>query len=162
MLSRRQLVIRLAACSSAVVLNAFPWKLELGGLTIAHGTQSALAQGKGAGNGNGNGGGKGGGNGAGKGGGNGGGNSGGGGGNAAGNSGKAIGNGKGKGKSTGAAPAANAPESPNAPSVDVRHKDGIQEAIKNGRYIMRDRQGRVIIDRKATIKDRFRLHSFLN
>jgi hypothetical protein len=46
--------------------------------------------------------------------------------------------------------------------VDVHHGDGIQEAIKGGRYIMKDRQGRVIIDRKATVKDRFRLHSFLN
>ncbi|MBS3647591.1 hypothetical protein KEU06_02990 [Pseudaminobacter sp. 19-2017] len=159
MLSRRQLVIRLAACSSASVLSAFPWKLELGSLTIAQGAQSARAQGKGAGNGNGNGGGNGGGNGNGNGSGKGRGN---GGGNGGKGKGKGNGNGQTNGKSTGPAPAANAPESPNAPSVDVRHEDGIQEAIRNGRYVMRDRQGRVIIDRRATIKDRFRLHSFLN
>ena len=143
MLSRRQLVIRLAASSSAIALSAFPWKLELGSLTITHDSPSALAQGKGGGKGSGNGQGNGGGNSGGKGGGN-------------------SGNGKGNSKSTGAAPADDAPDSPNSPSVDIHHQDGIQEAIKNGRYIMRDRQGRVIIDRKATIRDRFRLRKFLD
>ncbi|THV12836.1 hypothetical protein E9677_17700 [Rhizobium rhizophilum] len=55
----------------------------------------------------------------------------------------------------------------NGPSVGgsstrVRHSTGIEEAITNGRYIMRDKWGRTIINRAATAADRRRLRSLIN
>lgn len=47
-------------------------------------------------------------------------------------------------------------------STRFRHRTGIEEAIANGRYIMRDKWGRTIINRAATNADRRRLKSLLN
>ena len=47
-------------------------------------------------------------------------------------------------------------------SLGVRHRTGIVETISQGRYIMRDKWGRVIIDRRATTADRERLRSLID
>lgn len=44
----------------------------------------------------------------------------------------------------------------------VQHRTGIQEIIKRGRYIMLDKRGRTIINRRATNADRQRLLSLIN
>ncbi len=44
-------------------------------------------------------------------------------------------------------------------SFTVTHRTGIKETIMRGRYIMRDKWGRIIIDRKATSADHRRLRS---
>ncbi|TXR47670.1 hypothetical protein, partial [Phyllobacterium endophyticum] len=119
--------------------------------------QAALAKdGNNGGNGNGNGGG----------GNNAGGNAGGNSGNAGGNSGNAGGNngnagGKGNsaaagpGRSPSAAPGRAASDGP----IEVRHRNGMSERIKDGRYLMSDAKGRTIINRAATLTDESRLQS---
>lgn len=47
-------------------------------------------------------------------------------------------------------------------SFTVTHRTGIKETIMRGRYIMRDKWGRIIIDRKATTADRKRLTSLID
>lgn len=47
-------------------------------------------------------------------------------------------------------------------SFTVTHRTGIKETIMRGRYIMRDKWGRIIIDRKATTADRKRLRSLID
>jgi hypothetical protein len=42
-------------------------------------------------------------------------------------------------------------------NIEVRHADGTKEEIENGRYEMKDRNGRTIIERRATEVDRARL-----
>lgn len=69
----------------------------------------------------------------------------GGGGNGKGNAGKS-GNGKGKAKAT--KPAA---------ALVIRHRNGIRESVRGGRYEMRDAQGRRIVNRPATGADYERL-----
>lgn len=47
-------------------------------------------------------------------------------------------------------------------SFTVKHRTGIEETLMRGRYIMRDKWGRIIIDRKATNADRQRLRSLVD
>ncbi len=37
------------------------------------------------------------------------------------------------------------------------HDNGMQETVSNGRYVMRDAQDRVIVERRATMGDYLRL-----
>ncbi|MCD7109463.1 hypothetical protein LRX75_10440 [Rhizobium sp. DKSPLA3] len=116
-------------------------------------TASAFAK-NGSGGGNGNGNGNGGGNGN---------------GNGGGNNGNGNGNGgsRGNGGSTGGgnagaasdAPAASKPDegAADAQALSVRHRNGFREQLTGGRYVMRDAQGRVVVDRRATRADRDRL-----
>ena len=56
------------------------------------------------------------------------------------------GHGQGKPKSPpGTAPAA----APTVPDASVRHRNGITETVRGGRYEMRDGRNRVIVNRKA-------------
>ena len=48
----------------------------------------------------------------------------------------------------------------NRAGLAVRHRDGITEALSNGRYSMKDSKGRTIINRRATIADEMRLRFF--
>jgi hypothetical protein len=66
--------------------------------------------------------------------------------------------------STGRSPTGNSGKgaSVGGSSTRFRHRTGIEEAIANGRYIMRDKWGRTIINRAATNADRRRLKSLLN
>ncbi|KQR70059.1 hypothetical protein ASG03_05110 [Rhizobium sp. Leaf341] len=139
---------------------------------------SAFAKGGNNGGGNGGGNSSGGNNGGGNNGGgnNGGGNSGGsGGGNGNGNgNGNSNGSNGGRGKSgsagsnngdTGAsAPASSLPafSRPDADGADgqalsIRHRNGFREQLTGDRYVMRDAQGRIVVDRRATRADRERL-----
>jgi hypothetical protein len=43
--------------------------------------------------------------------------------------------------------------------IEVKHRSGIAEETRGGRYIMRDRRGRTIINRAATTADKDRLRS---
>ncbi|OHV77306.1 hypothetical protein LCM4573_08575 [Rhizobium sp. LCM 4573] len=43
--------------------------------------------------------------------------------------------------------------------IEVKHRSGIAEETRGGRYIMRDRRGRTIINRTATTADKDRLRS---
>jgi hypothetical protein len=45
--------------------------------------------------------------------------------------------------------------------MEVRHETGIEETLSNGRYVMRDRRGRTIINRAATPADAARLRSMI-
>jgi hypothetical protein len=109
----------------------------------------ASAQDKGGGGGNGKGNdGKGGGNGKGNGNGNGGGNGKGGGG--------------GKGGASGASSGGTGNAEPSATSLGemsavVRHRNGLEESIVRGRYIMKDNKGRTIVNRRASRADNERL-----
>lgn len=47
-------------------------------------------------------------------------------------------------------------------SLRIRHRTGIEETIANGRFIMRDKWGRTIINRIATSADRVRLKSLID
>jgi hypothetical protein len=47
-------------------------------------------------------------------------------------------------------------------SLTVQHRTGIKELIRRGRYIMLDKRGRTIINRKATNADRQRLLSLVD
>jgi len=88
------------------------------------------------------------------------GNNGNGGGNSGGN-----GNGGGNGNQSGSKSEAQGKQSAKEKSVTdanraglaVRHRDGITEALSNGRYSMKDSKGRTIINRRATIADEMRL-----
>lgn len=44
-----------------------------------------------------------------------------------------------------------------AGGLAVRHRDGISEVVRYGRYIMKDSKGRTIVDRRATLADEVRL-----
>ncbi|WP_244475275.1 hypothetical protein [Rhizobium sp. Leaf341] len=146
--------------------------------TIPFDGVSAFAKGGNNGGGNGGGNSSGGNNGGGNNGGgnNGGGNSGGsGGGNGNGNgNGNSNGSNGGRGKSgsagsnngdTGAsAPASSLPafSRPDADGADgqalsIRHRNGFREQLTGDRYVMRDAQGRIVVDRRATRADRERL-----
>jgi hypothetical protein len=87
------------------------------------------------------------------------GNAGGNNGNAGGNSGNAGGKGNsaaaGPGRSPSAAPGRAAREG----LIEVRHRNGMSERIKDGRYLMKDAKGRTIIERTATVSDQTRLNS---
>jgi uncharacterized protein YdeI (BOF family) len=137
MITRRMILTAFwpAACTLAISL---PYSLEMSSAGFAVVKTVAFA-----GNGTGGGGGSGG-NGGGSGGGS-------GGGNAGGNSG---GNSRSNSSSRGNAKA-------NGQDVRVRHEGGISEEIVNGRYIMKDARGRIIINRRATANDRKRIASFL-
>jgi hypothetical protein len=45
-------------------------------------------------------------------------------------------------------------------SVQVTHRHGLVERLANGRFTMRDRQGRTIVDRAATPSDNARMRSY--
>jgi len=124
----------------------------------------AGAQGRGSDRGGGNGGGNGGGGGNGSSGGNGDGNGkGSGGGKDSGgrsNGSGASGSSRSKGEGTGSGPG-RAPSGASS-SLSVTHRTGIKETIMRGRYIMRDKWGRIIIARKATSADRNRLRSLID
>jgi hypothetical protein len=55
----------------------------------------------------------------------------------------------------------NKPSSPGSDKLSVQHPDGIREQIVGGIYTMFDRQGRQIVRRKATNRDRTRLRALL-
>lgn len=46
------------------------------------------------------------------------------------------------------------------PSLSVRHDDGMSEAVRDGRYIMKDSKGRTIVNRRAILGDEVRLRFF--
>ena len=64
-----------------------------------------------------------------------------------------------RGSTTGTGSAVDADDTDNS-AVEVRHRDGMSELIRNGRYIMRDARGRTIVNRRATSADATRLESF--
>jgi hypothetical protein len=102
---------------------------------------AAYAQGRGGGNGKGGDNGKG-------------------GGNDKGGSGKEKGGGKGAGNN--AAPSSAAPASTGlSGDLSVIHRNGMREMIRDGRYEMRDAQGRPIVNRPATRADYSRLNGKL-
>jgi hypothetical protein len=165
-----------------VILPALEASLEAGHLRFpeawaqGNGNGGGQGNGNGGGQGNGNGGGQGSGNGGGQGNGNGGGR---GSGNAGGNSASGAGRSNGSsshsqptGPSFGRAPSeATAPSGRsaaqgvvdiqvNGQSVQVRHRHGMIEQLANGRYSMRDRMGRTIVDRKATPTDSARIRAY--
>ncbi|UXN66255.1 hypothetical protein N8E89_24060 (plasmid) [Phyllobacterium sp. A18/5-2] len=45
-------------------------------------------------------------------------------------------------------------------TMEVRHWNGMSERIKDGRYVMKDAKGRIIINRTATTSDQSRMRSF--
>jgi hypothetical protein len=47
-------------------------------------------------------------------------------------------------------------------TMEVRHSNGMSERIKDGRYIMKDAKGRIIVNRTATTSDQSRLRVPLN
>jgi hypothetical protein len=144
-----------AACSTAVCLSAvaFPYTLDPGGQRLQLVPQEAFAK---SGDNNGNGGGNGNSGGNGNGGGNGGGNSGGNGGGKSGNEKSSGGNAR--GSSTGAGDGG-AALGRDTTRIGVRHADGMSEEIRDGRYIMKDARGRMIINRRATLADMKRIKS---
>ena len=46
-------------------------------------------------------------------------------------------------------------------NIDVLHRNGMREAVKGGRYTMKDGKGRTIIERRATAVDAARLRSMM-
>ncbi|WP_429119017.1 hypothetical protein [Ensifer sp. KUDG1] len=145
---------------AVLLVTTLPYKFDLtrAGLSITE--TAALAK-----NGN-NGGGNGGGNG-----GNGGGNSGGngnGGGNNGNGNGNGGGNGNGNGNSNENRSGGNSKASRSSEDADdegegeagIRHKGGITEQVRKGRYIMKDARGRTIINRRATSADKQRMQTF--
>lgn len=93
----------------------------------------------------------------------GGGNGGGGGGNGGGNgggAGNANGNGKGNGASNGKSRSKDAPASAKpsaAPEATIRHRNGMRETLRDGRYELRDSRDRPIVNRPANDGDYQRL-----
>ncbi|TCL92502.1 hypothetical protein C8J38_104302 [Rhizobium sp. PP-WC-2G-219] len=148
MMNRKLFLVGLLSCLLAMA----PVRLALD-TAFLRDHVAALAKNGGGGNGNGNGGGNGGGNGNGNGNGNGGGNSGNGG-NGNGNSTGSGNAGASSGTRATSKPDATAPD---APALNVRHRNGFKEQLTGGRYVMRDAQGRVVVDRRATRADRDRL-----
>ncbi|WP_407065164.1 hypothetical protein [Ensifer sp. LC499] len=135
-----------------LLATSLPYRLTVTADGIAVTETVALAKNEGGGS---NGGG----------GGNGGGGSSGGGGNGGGNSGGGNSGGKGNSSSSGNRSGGNSKASRASIGLDddgdvgVRHKGGISEVIRKGRYIMKDARGRTIIDRRATSADIQRLQS---
>lgn len=147
MLPRRKTVLRLFCRLFAGVLVVAPYQIAADGLSLHIVGASAFAQGNSGGNGAGDPGG----NGSGGGNGNGNGNSGNAGGNGPGN-GNAGGNSQGGGRQSGAGQG-------RQPAMAVQHGDGMIEKVSNGRYEMRDAQGRVISNRPAKPSDYVRLRA---
>lgn len=125
---------------ASVGFVALPYKATISGLSLEVAPQSALAknEGKGNGGGNGNSGGNG------RGGGSGGGSS------------------KGRDSSTSGSSARGTGTGNNGSTLRVRHAKGISEEIRNGRYIMKDARGRIIVNRSATEDDQKRLLSLID
>lgn len=142
MMNRKLFLAGLLGCLLAMA----PVRLVLDHAVLLETATSFAKNGNGGGNGNGNGGG-----------------------NGNGNSGGNNGNGgsRGNGGSTGGgnagaasdAPAASKPDdgAADAQALSVRHRNGFREQLTGGRYVMRDAQGRVVVDRRATRADRDRL-----
>jgi len=144
--TRRKTIAVLFAASIGFV--ALPYKATISGSTLEVEPQAALA--KNEGNGNGGGGGNGGGSGR-------------GGGNEGGSGkGRDSSSGSRAGASSGGASARGASVGNRGSALRVRHAKGISEEIKDGRYIMKDAQGRTIVNRRATKDDQARLLSFID
>ncbi|WP_192244735.1 hypothetical protein [Mesorhizobium silamurunense] len=158
---------------TALALVVAPFHLSFDGPVVAKAYAGKGGNGNGNGGGNSGGGNSGGGN---SGGGNG--NSNGGGNNGNGNSSGNNGNGNGIGNSGNSKGATNSAASSSAADVDdhvnaatgdkvevsgnsiqVTHRNGMKEAVEDGRFRMEDKFGRTIVDRKATIADLNRLKS---
>lgn len=153
MVSRRK-ILKLAGVYAA--LTGLPMDFarrgsgEISRIGIAH-AQGNSGSGRGGGRGNSGGGGNGGGNGDG---------SGRGGGNAGGGNGDGRNGGS---QSRGRDPGRNAAPrgTPSVPAATgtVVHENGMSETVRNGRYVMRDAQGRTIVDRPAALLDYLRMRS---
>ncbi len=150
--------------SVLAVATLAPLKVEITGVFPSIASQAAFAKNEnGNGKGNGNGGGNGKGSGNGDGGGNGGGNGNGGGsgnGNNGGGNSRSGTSGSGSTGNTPAGTGTRATEDAGS-SIDIRHKNGITETLRGGRYIMRDSKGRTIVNRRATSSDSRRLTQLL-
>lgn len=84
-------------------------------------------------------------------------------GNGNGNSGSGNGNGgrsgKGSAKSNGTGNAKAPGASSGTTAGIVKHNNGLEESVVRGRYIMKDKKGRTIVNRRASRADRERLES---
>ncbi|OWW04216.1 hypothetical protein ATY81_17290 [Rhizobium sp. R72] len=159
MFSHRKIATGLCCVSISLSLVAMPCKIVVSGASLTLSLQTAEAA-KGGNGGGGNGGGGGGGNSGGNSGNSNGGGNGGGNGNGGGTGG-GNGNSNGNSSSGSATKGSAADADDTAGSVmEVRHRDGMSELIRNGRYIMRDARGRTIVNRRATSADETRLESF--
>jgi hypothetical protein len=142
----------LCTAALATALALAPYTLGFDGHFPTLQPQAALAKDGNNGGGNGNGGG----------GNNAGGNAGGNSGNAGGNNGN-NGNAGGRGNSAAARPGRSPSAAPGRAAsdgpIEVRHRNGMSERIKDGRYLMSDAKGRTIINRTATLTDESRLQS---
>jgi hypothetical protein len=151
--ARTRLLPVLCTAALATALALVPYTLGFDGHCLTLQPQAAHAKDGNNGNGGGNAGGN-----SGNAGGNSG-NAGGNSGNVGGNNGNAGGKGNsaaaGPGRSPSAAPGRAAREGP----IEVRHRNGMSERIKDGRYLMSDAKGRTIINRTATLSDESRLQS---
>lgn len=134
-----------------LLVTTLPYKLDLtrAGLSMTETVALAKNGNSGGGNGGGNSGGNGGGNGNGGG----------------GNNGNGGGNGNGNGNSNETRSGGNSKASrANEDATDdgetgIRHKGGITEQVRKGRYIMKDARGRTIINRRATSADKQRMET---
>jgi len=137
---------------AVLLVTTLPYKLDLtrAGLSMTETVALAKNGNNGGGNGGGNSGGNGGGNGNGGG----------------GNNGNGGGNGNGNGNSNenrsgGNSKASRASEDDDGDGeAGIRHKGGITEQVRKGRYIMKDARGRTIINRRATSADKQRMQTF--
>lgn len=135
---------------AVLLVTTLPYKLDLtrAGLSITETVALAKNGNSGGGNGGGNSGGSGGGN-----------------GNGGGNNGNGGGNGNGNGNSNenrsgGNSKASRASEdATDDGEAGIRHKGGITEQVRKGRYIMKDARGRTIINRRATSADKQRIET---
>ncbi len=153
MISKRNF-LKSVGTSVLAVATLAPLKVEITGLFPSIASQAAFAKNE-NGNGKGNGGGNGKGGGNGNGGGSGNGNSNSGGGNS-----RSGASGSGSTGNTPAGTGTRATEDAGG-SIDIRHKNGITETLRGGRYIMRDSKGRTIVNRRATSSDSRRLTQLL-
>ncbi len=137
-------------CSAVLLATTLPYKLDLtpAGLSI---TETAAFAKNGGGSGGGNGGN----------GGNSGGNSGGnGGGNGSGNGKGSANDSRSGGNSKASRASKDAVDDEGDSETGIRHKGGITEQVRKGRYIMKDARGRTIINRRATAADKQRMQTF--
>ncbi len=143
MISKRNF-LKSVGTSVLAVATLAPLKVEITGLFPSIASQAAFAK-----NENGNGKGNGGGNGKGS-----------GNGNSGGGNSRSGTSGSGSTGNTPAGTGTRATEDAGG-SIDIRHKNGITETLRGGRYIMRDSKGRTIVNRRATSSDSRRLTQLL-
>lgn len=154
MLSRRQFCRLVLGATTAAGLATSPLTFTASSGLAANAAHARGNGGGGGGNGGGGGGGNGGSGGSGNGGGGGGGGKGGGPGGGKGNA-----AGRGRGRGIGSEAARGQQRAGAAANVSIVHANGMRETIQDGRYEMRDAQGRTVINRPATIVDQVRLRS---